>query len=147
MLASVDSYRKISYKLIRAHFSLNKGEYIFMRFTDLYLSFVKDLCIHSPASLTRKSCSKLAEIPGYLCRQKWWGVYFCWQISWLADLLTVTKSSSRFTPHFCQQICWLTDLPAVIKSASRFTPYFCQQICWLADLLTVSKSFSTTKDL
>ena len=25
-------------------------------------SFVKDLCIHSPASLTRKNCSKLAEM-------------------------------------------------------------------------------------
>ena len=32
-----------------------------------FWSFVKDLHIHSPASLTRKSCSKLVEIRRYFC--------------------------------------------------------------------------------
>ena len=124
---------------------------------------MKDLCIHLPASLMRKSCSKLAEIPGYFCWQKWGvnlpadlvtvgksasrnGGYFCQQISWLTDLVPVTKSAGRFTPlHFCQQIYpppfLLADLLTVTKYASR-SPHFCQQIYWLADLLTVTESAS-----
>ena len=117
---------------------------------EISLVFREDLCIHSPASLTRKSCSKLAEVPGY----------FCQQICWLADLMTVTKSAGIDLTHpiFCQQIWWpslnlLADLPhpisasrfadwvylmGVTKSASRFTPHFCQQVSWLTDMVTVT---------
>ena len=79
---------------------------------------VKDLCIHSPASLTRKICSKLAEIPGYFCRQ-------IYPQFLLGDFLTVTKSASRFPPPVSvgrlsdsHQICWQIYPPI---SAGRFS--------------------------
>ena len=102
---------------------------------NLLVFHVKNLCIHSPASLMRKSCSKLAEMPEH----------FCWQICFpflLADFLTVSKSANRFTPLFCWQI-WSHSLNLLAdlltgrfgESAGRFAPISAgkfsdsQQIC------------------
>ena len=92
-----------------------------------------------------------------------WQIYchqICWQ-NWEVflpeDLLTFTKSASRFTE--CHQICqqkWGVFLPADLltftKSASRFTDcqpnlpadLFLLQLL-LADLLTFTKSASTNR--
>ena len=95
--------------------------------------------------------------------QIWWqslilpAEIFPQQINWLADLVTVTKSTSRNIPPTPWQIYWLADLVTVTKYVSRSTPadlltgrigdghLTCwqkspQQIFWIADLVTVTQS-------